>query len=139
MAEKELLMRDLQPPAASAATSSLVMMNAVALRDAIAARAVSCIEVMTAYLSHIERLNPKVNAIVALRDRAGLLAEAGKKDAALARGEGAGPLHGFPFAVKDLAPVKGMIMTMGSPILKDFVAPADSVMVERLRRAGAII
>ena len=49
-----------------------------------------------------------------------------------------GPLHGFPFAVKDLRPVKGIRMTMGSPILKDFVPPADSVMVERLRKAGAI-
>ena len=50
-----------------------------------------------------------------------------------------GPLHGFPHAVKDLVPVKGMRMTMGSPILKDFVPPADSVMVGRLRKAGAII
>src|SRR3981081_2164957 len=93
-----------------------------AMRDAIHARAVSCVEVMTAYLDHIERLNPKVNAIVALRDRGALLADAKEKDTALARGEPAGPLHGFPFAVKDLAPVKGMITTMGSPILKDFVA-----------------
>ena len=44
----------------------------------------------------------------------------------------------FPIAVKDLVPVKGMRMTMGSPILKDFVPPADSVMVGRLRKAGAI-
>jgi amidase len=123
----------------SSSVASLVMMNAVALREAIHARTVSCVEVMTAYLDHIDRLNPKVNAIVALRDRAALMAEAGEKDAALGRGEPTGPLHGFPFAVKDLAPVKGIVMTMGSPILKDFVAPADSVMVERLRRAGAVI
>ena len=41
--------------------------------------------------------------------------------------------------MKDLAPVKGMPMTQGSPILKDFMPPADSVMVERMRKAGAII
>ena len=94
---------------------------------------------MTAYLDHIERLNPKVNAIVALQDRDDLLA-AGARDAMrrLARGELMGPLHGFPLAVKDLVPVKGIRMTMGSPILKDFVPAADSVMVERLRKAGAI-
>src|SRR3977135_1450741 len=133
------MMSDSNSHASGTRAPALVMMNAVALRDAIHARAVSCVEVMTAYLDHIERLNPLVNATVALRDRGALLEDTKEKDAALARGEPAGPLHGFPFAVKDLAPVKGMITTMGSPILKDFVAPADSVMVERLRKAGAII
>jgi amidase len=50
-----------------------------------------------------------------------------------------GPLHGLPIAVKDLAPVKGMPMAMGSRILKDFIPPADGIMVERLRAAGAIL
>jgi len=133
-------MSDADSLAAPAATgSSLVMMRGVALAEAIRSRGVSCVDVMTAYLDHIERINPRVNAIVALKDRAILLAEAQEKDAQIARGEAPGPLHGFPLAVKDLVPVKGMRMTMGSPILKDFVATADSVMVERLRRAGAII
>ena len=115
------------------------MMDGRTLADAIRTRQASCVEVMTAYLDHIERLNPHVNAIVALEDRAALLAQARERDAQLARGDAIGPLHGFPHAVKDLAPVKGMRTTMGSPILQDFVAPADSVMVERLRTAGAII
>jgi amidase len=119
-------------------SSDIVMMDAVALAAAIQARRLSCVEVMTAYLDHIDALNPKVNAIVALQERAGLLREAQARDAALARGEVAGALHGFPQAVKDLAPVKGMRTTMGSPILKDFVAGTDSIMVERLRAAGAI-
>jgi amidase len=125
-------------PAAGRA-SNIVMMDAITLAGTIRARQASCVEVMTAYLDHIERLNPQVNAIVALQERAGLLAQARERDAQLARGEVMGPLHGFPHAVKDLAPVKGMRLTMGSPIFKDFVAPADSVMVERLRKAGAII
>jgi len=50
-----------------------------------------------------------------------------------------GPLHGFPHAVKDLQPVKGIRSTSGSPIFKNFVPTADSLMVERLRKAGAII
>src|ERR1700731_5319149 len=49
-----------------------------------------------------------------------------------------GPLHRWPQAVNDLMPVKGIRMTMGSPIFKDFVPDADGIMVERLRRAGAI-
>jgi amidase len=130
---------DLQATPAPAQSTSLVMMDARALANAIRAREVSCVEVMTAYLDHIERINPHVNAIVAMRGRAALLAEAEEKDAQIARGEALGPLHGLPFAVKDLVPVKGMRTTSGSLILKDFVPAADSVMVERLRKAGVII
>jgi len=118
--------------------SEIVMMDAGALSEAIRAKEVSCVEVMAAYLDHIDRLNPKVNAIVALQDRAALLAQAQEKDDELARSAPIGPLHGFPFAVKDLVPVKDIPMTMGSPILKDNVPAADSVMVARIRAAGAI-
>jgi len=117
----------------------IVMMDAASLENAICSRRVSCVEVMNAYLDHIENLNPKVNAIVALQERARLLAQARERDAQLARGESMGPLHGFPHAVKDMQPVKGIRSTSGSPILRDFVPTADSLMVERLRKAGAII
>jgi amidase len=118
--------------------SGIVMMDAVTLADAIRARQVSCVEVMTAYLDHIDKINPRVNAIVALQDRASLLVQSEQLDGHAARGELMGPLHGFPLAVKDLTPVKGIRMTMGSPIFKDFVPDADDIMVERLRRAGGI-
>jgi amidase len=114
------------------------MMDAVRLADAIRLRQVSCVEVMTAYLDHIDKINPRVNAIVALQGRVSLLAQSEERDRQLARGELMGPLHGFPLAVKDLMPVRGIRMTMGSPILKDFVPEEDGVMVERLRRAGGI-
>jgi amidase len=114
------------------------MMNASSLAIAIHGRDVSCVEVMTAYLDHIERLNGKVNAIVALQERGDLIAQARERDSQLARGDPMGPLHGFPHAVKDLQAVKGIRTTMGSPILKDFVPSADSLMVARLRKAGAI-
>jgi amidase len=114
------------------------MLDAVTLAEEIRARRISCVEVMTAYLDHIEKLNPRVNAIVALQDRVSLLAQSQERDRQLGRGKLLGSLHGFPFAVKDLMPVKGIPMTMGSPIFKDFVPNADGIMVERLRRAGAI-
>ena len=123
----------------SASVPDIVMLDAASLAASIKTRKISCAEVMTAYLDHIERINPKVNAIVALQDRAGLLAQARDCDAQLARGEQAGPLHGFPHAVKDLQAVKGIRSTWGSPILKDFVPSADSLMVARLRKAGAIM
>jgi len=93
---------------------------------------------MTAYLNHIEKINPHVNAIVALQEPRALLAQSRERDSQLTRGEWMGPLHGFPHAVKELAAVKGIKTTKGSPLLKDFVPSTDSVMVERLRKAGAI-
>ena len=116
----------------------ITAMGAVDLAAAIRGRVVSCVEVMRAYLDRIHRLNPQVNAIVALADDAALLREAEAADAALARGEAAGPLHGFPLAVKDLDPVRGLRFTQGSPIFADRIAETDSIMVARLRAAGAI-
>ncbi len=123
---------------AAARPSGIVMLDAVALGDAIRSGQVSCVEVMTAYLDHIEKLNPKVNAIVALQDRAALLVQSEERDRQVKHGELMGPLHGFPLAIKDLEPVKGIRMTMGSPIFKNFVPDEDGIMVERLRKAGAI-
>jgi amidase len=114
------------------------MMDAAGLGRAIASRTLSCAEVMTAFLDHIEAVNPKVNAIVALRDRGALMGEARAADEKVRRGAAIGPLHGFPHAVKDLAWVKGIRSTSGSPILKDFVPVEDTLFVERLRAAGAI-
>ncbi len=118
--------------------SDIVMMNARALAAAIASRKLSCAEVMTATLDHIERCNPQVNAIVALQERGDLMAQAHARDLQVARGEIIGPLHGLPHAVKDILAVKGMAMTYGSPIFRDFVPGQDSLPVERMRAAGAI-
>jgi amidase len=120
------------------AATQIPDMTAVGLAQAIWGKQVSCVEVMTAYLDRIERLNPKANAIVALQDRGDLLKQAAGKDAELARGGPLGVLHGFPHAVKDLQPVKGIRFTQGSPAFRDTVATTDSLPVERVRAAGAI-
>ena len=127
-----------RPTRTSPPINDIVALDATALSAAIHTRKLSCVEVMTSYLDHIAATNPKVNAIVALQDRDSLLAQARERDSQLAQGQSMGPLHGFPHAVKDLQAVKGIRTTQGSPLLKDFVPPADSLMVERLRRAGAI-
>ena len=106
--------------------------------SAIRGKAVSCVETMRAYLDHVERVNGAINAIVALRDRDALLAEAAEKDAALARGEYHGWMHGMPQAPKDLAMTKGLRTTYGSPIFRENVPQTDSVGVARMRAAGAI-
>ena len=113
-------------------------LGGVRLAAAIRARKVSCVEAMTAHLDQIERLNPAVNAIVALGDRGDLLKQAQACDDQLTRKQPLGLLHGLPHAVKDLSAVKGFRTTQGSPIYKDFIATTDALPVERLRAAGAI-
>lgn len=132
------LPRTALPRSLRTAGSDIVTMDGSVLSRAIQTKQLSCVEVMTAYLAHIEKINGKVNALVALQDPAQLLQQAKDCDAQLARGDYRGPLHGIPHAVKDLQPVKGIRTTQGSPLFKDFVPTADSLMVERLRSAGAI-
>ena len=93
---------------------------------------------MSAFLAQIERLNPKINAIVAKLADDQCLALADQADRQLARGDTVGPLHGLPFAFKELDPVVGFPMTRGSLIFKDFTPSEDSVLAERLRRAGVL-
>src|SRR5437588_4718905 len=127
------------PPASSAGASEIVMMSAIELARAIQSKQVSCAEVMSAYLHHIERINPHVNAIVSLQDTDELMRQAQERDDALAHGRCMGWMHGFPQAIKDLAATRGIRTTQGSPILKDFVPQEDAIHVERIKRAGGII
>ena len=119
--------------------SYIVMMDALALSRAIHGKHVSCVEVMNAYLDHIDAFNPKVNAIVSLQDRGDLLSQAKARDDELTRGESRGWMHGFPQAIKDLTATKGIRTTQGSRIFKDVVPTADAIHVERVKRAGAIV
>lgn len=100
---------------------------------------VSSREIVTAFLNRIDALNPLHNAIVSLRDREDILQDADMADRAFASGDATEPLHGLPIAVKDLSLTKGLRTTFGSPLYADFVPDVDSLSVERLRKAGAII
>ncbi|MBB5215940.1 amidase [Parapusillimonas granuli] len=118
--------------------ASIVELDAVSLSRAIAGRALSCVEVLQAYLDQIDRLNPLVNAIVAPVDADALMKQAQGLDAELARGHWRGPLHGLPQAPKDILPVAGMVTTRGSPIFAGQVAVTDAIIFERARAGGAI-
>ncbi len=118
--------------------NDIVAMSAIELSNAIHARRVSCREVMAAYLAHIDRVNPKLNAIVARRDTDALLRDADERDAQLATGQSLGWLHGIPQAPKDLTAVRGMVSSSGSPVYQSHVPQQDSILVERMRAAGAI-
>jgi len=118
--------------------SELCFTSARELTQLLRSRAVSAREVMAAFLDQIARLNPKMNAIVAKLDDEKCLALANEADRRLSRGDDVGLLHGLPFAFKDLDAAVGFPMTRGSLIFKDFMPSEDSVLVERLRRAGVI-
>lgn len=117
--------------------NELCFMTATDLARRIRERAISAREVMDAHLAQIERVNPRVNAIVTLLPELAL-AGAAAADEALVRGDAVGPLHGLPVAHKDLELTKGIRTTYGSPIYRDFVPDQNALIVERLQAAGAI-
>jgi len=98
---------------------------------------VSAVELTSAAIARIERLDGDINAIC-VRDFDRALAAAGAADAARAAGE-AGPVLGVPITIKDSIDVAGLPTTWGFPQFKDYVAAADAVAVARLKAAGAVI
>jgi amidase len=111
--------------------------SAVELARLLATGQVSAREVLDEHLTRIDDVNPTVNAIVTFAlERA--LEDAVRADAAHARGESLGVLHGLPIAHKDLADTAGIRTTMGSPILADNVPRVDELMIARLRAAGCV-
>uniref|UniRef100_UPI004047BA2F amidase n=1 Tax=Limnohabitans sp. TaxID=1907725 RepID=UPI004047BA2F len=113
--------------------------SAIDLSRAIHLKQVSCQEVMLSTLDRIAQLNPQSNAIVSLQEPELLLAQARERDAQLARGESMGWMHGMPQAIKDLAHAQGLRTTLGSPLMKDFVASEDGLMASRMKASGAIV
>jgi amidase len=125
-------------PEAQTMDSSICFTGAVEMARLIRAKKLSAREALAAHLKQIERVNPKVNAIVTLV--AEMAADAAAKaDEMQARKETLGPLHGLPVAHKDLLETRGIRTTFGSPLYKDYVPAEDDIVVERMRRAGAII
>ncbi|HEY9204975.1 MAG TPA: amidase [Candidatus Methanoperedens sp.] len=116
----------------------IICSSATKLAKAIRAKEISSEEVVNAYLQRIEEVNPKLNAIVHLQANEARN-QARKADAALARGDLKGPLHGVPVTIKDNLDVKGMISTSGTRGRSSFVPDQDATIVVRLRATGAII
>src|SRR6266478_5864220 len=112
--------------------------SATRLAGEIRDRRVGCLELLDFFLERAGRYNPALNAIVAwqvepARERARVA------DAALARGEVWGPLHGLPMTVKESFNLAGLPSTWGNPPWKDNIATDNAVLVDRLLAAGAVI
>ncbi|MGC3986051.1 MAG: amidase [Pseudorhodoferax sp.] len=119
-------------------TPEICTLPARRLAALVRSRALSSREVVSAFLQQIDALNPRFNAIVSLVDRDQVLAQADAADAAVARGDAVGPLHGLPQAIKDTAAARGIRSTFGSPLFADNVPAVDAIVAERMRAAGAI-
>ena len=106
--------------------------------QAVRRKELSSHELTEMLLTHIEAVNPTLNALVELQSEAALR-EALAADEATARGDTTGPLHGVPMTIKDGFNVAGMHTTWGNPAFNDFVADSDATVARRLKQAGAII
>ena len=111
---------------------------ATEVRESIRSKEVSVPELVELFYDRIREFNPKLNAYLALcPDQA--MAEARAAQDAVQRGDDLGPLHGIPISIKDLELTKGVPSTMGSLVFQGRTPDIDSAVVERVRRAGAII
>ncbi|CKO51209.1 amidase [Mycobacterium tuberculosis] len=120
------------------ASDDIAWLPATAQLAVLAAKKVSSAELVELYLSRIDTYNASLNAIVTVDpDAARRVAK--RSDAARARGDELGPLHGLPITVKDSYETAGMRTTCGRRDLADYVPTQDAEAVARLRRAGAII
>lgn len=117
---------------------NLWRLSAIDLATLIRTREVSAREAAVAALARLDAVNPSVNAVVEHRPKE-VLAQAAEIDAAIARGDDAGPLAGVPVTVKVNIDQKGFATTNGLHLQKDLVAKTNSPVVDNLRKAGAVI
>jgi aspartyl-tRNA(Asn)/glutamyl-tRNA(Gln) amidotransferase subunit A len=118
-------------------TEEICYSDATRLAELIRSKALSPVEVMTAFLDRIEAVNPRINAVVTLAEDA--LHRAREAEAAVGRGDELGPLHGVPFTIKDCIDTAGVRTTRGSKLFKDRVPEGDAPVVRRLKDAGGIL
>ncbi len=119
-------------------SQALTNRSAIELAGMIARGDISAVEAVEAHIEQIERVNPKLNAVVFKRYDAAR-AEAQQADARRAKGEPLGPLHGVPITIKECLDLEGTPSTFGLPSRANLLAQHDDAYVARMRQAGAII
>jgi len=124
--------------AAERMDNEMITKSASELADAIRSKQLSSQAIIDAHLAQIAKVNPKLNAIVQLTAEPARK-EAEAADAALARGELKGPLHGVPVTIKDTLETIGVICTGGTKGRANYIPKTDATSVARLRAAGAVI
>lgn len=115
---------------------SLIELNIHEIADRIQNKVTTAESVMSEFIQHTRKLNPKVNAFISMNDQA--LEQARAVDKKIAKGESVGPMAGVPVAIKDMLCTKGLQTTAGSKMLQNFVPTYSATVVDRLEGAGAI-
>ncbi len=118
--------------------TDLHFQSATDLAQRIRHRETTSRDLLEHFLARVDRLNPAINAVV-VQDRAGARAAADAADAAQARGDALGPLHGVPMTVKESYDLAGTTTTWGIPELRDNLVHSDALAIQRLKAAGAIV
>lgn len=118
-------------------SSDVCFLPAHEMLDMVRRREISATELLDCHLNQIAKVNSNINAIVTL-DEEQAKATAQDIDKRLGAKNHVGILEGLPVAHKDLTVTKGLKTTFGSPIFKDFVPDQDALIVDRLKRSGAI-
>jgi aspartyl-tRNA(Asn)/glutamyl-tRNA(Gln) amidotransferase subunit A len=117
--------------------SDLTLTPAWQLSEMLDQHQVSSVELTKAFLERIADVNPKINAYLTVADELAL-AQAANADAAIAKNERRGPLHGLPLSIKDLAITKGLRTTRGSKAFENWIPDEDDIVSERIRASGAV-
>src|SRR5260370_15166261 len=118
--------------------SDIVFKSAAELSPLLKARKLSPVEVVRAFLDRIEAVNPQVNAFITVTVEQAL-EQARRAEREIAAGRYRGPLHGIPYAPKDLLATKGIRTTNGSKATSGWVPDHESTVTSRLNQAGAIL
>ena len=108
------------------------------LKKLIHNKEISPVELVNMFVERIQKYNPKLNAFLEVSAEKALIA-AKKTESAILQNQPIGPLGGIPISVKDLELTEGITTTMGSLVFKDRIPSENSIVVERLLAAGAII
>jgi aspartyl-tRNA(Asn)/glutamyl-tRNA(Gln) amidotransferase subunit A len=119
-------------------SDEILYLPASELAKRIQSKALSPVDLTKAYLDRSEKIGPKLNAYARLTPEIAL-AEAEAADKEIKRGHYRGPLHGIPYAAKDLLSVRGVPTTWGAKPYENQVFDYDATVVEHLRRVGAIL
>lgn len=118
--------------------SDLCFLPAHKMREAMKRREISPVELVRVILARLEKINPQVNAYCTVAPERALQA-AQKAESEIIKGEEIKPLHGLPVSIKDLTITAGLRTTFGSKIFANYIPEEDALIVQRLKRAGAII
>ena len=120
------------------ADRDLLFTPAYKLVEMMKTKKLSCVELMEANIRRIKEINPKINAYITVDEEAALN-QAKKATEDIYKNKNLGILHGLPISIKDTTETKGIRTTSGSLVLKDYVPENDAIVVERLKKAGAIV